>query len=248
MSLTLRSTRQADLIVANLRKVFATGEISHLTNASYKFLYLCSGFIAHYNLHGFQCEYSNVNDLKAQLARNYRANQWRNFTPNDRDYAYMMQKRDIYNRICALFTDEGYTMNPTLASILANLSYEELLAVNEHLSALLYAKNPEILAENKRRAEIEAERQAEEAKRDAYEKKVITALSQQLKPGTMLKMKGCRDRSGIREFTHWGEDGTLICWQIKKGVRSNQVTTHMPDKVVSVLIDGKAVPIRKLLS
>jgi hypothetical protein len=111
MALTLRTNRQADLIVSNLRKVFETGEIKHLSNSSYKFLYLCSGFIAHYNLYGFRAEYENVNDLKLNLARSYGANQWRNFHVGERDYEYYMEKRDIYNRICALFEDQGFNLN-----------------------------------------------------------------------------------------------------------------------------------------
>jgi len=111
MSLALRSTRQADLIVSSLRKVFRTDEISHLSNSAYKFLYLCSGFTAHYNLYGFRDEYANVNDLKRAIARNYGANQWRNFHVGERDYEYYMEKRDIYNRIAGLLEAEGYELN-----------------------------------------------------------------------------------------------------------------------------------------
>jgi hypothetical protein len=51
-----------------------------------------------------------VNDLKAQLAQSYAANQWSNFRSGERDYSYMMQKKEIYNRICALFQNEGYEL------------------------------------------------------------------------------------------------------------------------------------------
>jgi hypothetical protein len=105
--LTLRKT---DLIVSSIRKVFQTGDINHLSSSAYKFLNLSSGFIAHYNLYGFRDAYDNVNDLKAQLAQSYAANQWSNFRPGERDYHYMMQKKEIYNRICALFQNEGYEL------------------------------------------------------------------------------------------------------------------------------------------
>lgn len=111
MALTLRTNRQADLIVSNLRKVFQTGDSHLLSKSAYKFLYLCSGFIAHYNLYGFQAEYGNVADLKRAIARNYGANQWRNFSPKDADYSYYMEKRDIFNRIAALVEAEGYELN-----------------------------------------------------------------------------------------------------------------------------------------
>ena len=111
MPLTLRSTRQADLIVSSLRKVFQTDNIDNLSNSAYKYLYQCSGFIAHYDLYGFRAEYANVNDLKRAIARNYGSNQWSNFRPGERDYDYYMEKKDIYNRICALLEAEGYEMS-----------------------------------------------------------------------------------------------------------------------------------------
>ncbi len=111
MPLTLRTNRQADLIVSSLRKVFQTDDVQHLTKSAYNFLYQCSGFIAHYNLYGFRDEYANVNDLKRAIARNYGANQWRNFQPGQRDYEYYMEKRDIYNRIAGLVEADGYELN-----------------------------------------------------------------------------------------------------------------------------------------
>ena len=111
MALTLRTNRQADLIVSSLRKVFQTYDIAYLTKSAYNFLYLSSGFIAHYNLYGFQAEYTDVNKLKRELAHNYGANQWRNFGPKDPDYSYYMEKRDIYNRIAGLLEAEGYELN-----------------------------------------------------------------------------------------------------------------------------------------
>jgi len=106
----LKTLRQTDLIVSSIRKVFQTEDINHLTKSAYDFLNLSSGFIAHYNLYGFRGYYDNVNDLKRQLANNYCSNQWNNFTPRDKDYEYMMQKKEIYNRVCSLFENEGYEL------------------------------------------------------------------------------------------------------------------------------------------
>ena len=107
----LLTLRQTDLIVSSIRKVFETNDINYLSSSAYKFLNLSSGFIAHYNLYGFRDAYDNVNDLKAQLAQSYCYNQWSNFRPDERDYHYMMQKKEIYNRICSLFQNEGYELN-----------------------------------------------------------------------------------------------------------------------------------------
>lgn len=97
----LLTQRQSDLIVSSVMKVFKTGDIDKLTNSAYKFIMLSSGFIAHYNLYGFRAEYSNITKLRHDILMNIPANQWNNFSPRDRDYAYMMQKKDIYNRIVA---------------------------------------------------------------------------------------------------------------------------------------------------
>lgn len=105
MTLTLKTPRQADLIVSSLRKVFTTGNIDFLTNAAYKFLYLSSGFIAHYDINGFKDNYASVKDLEHDICMNHGANQWRNFRPIDRDYEYNMQKKEIYNRIRDLIPD-----------------------------------------------------------------------------------------------------------------------------------------------
>jgi hypothetical protein len=106
----LKTLRQTDLIVSSIRKVFETNDINHLTKSAYNFLSLSSGFIAHYNLLGFRDAYADVHDLKRELAQNYNSNQWNNFRAGERDYDYMMQKKEIYNRICELFQNEGYQL------------------------------------------------------------------------------------------------------------------------------------------
>lgn len=109
--LTPLTIRQQQLIVASFRKVFQTGDISHLTKSAYNFIYQASGFIAHYNLYGFRDEYANVEILKRAIARNYGANQWRNFRPGEQNYDYYMAKRDCYNNIAGLVEADGYELN-----------------------------------------------------------------------------------------------------------------------------------------
>ena len=88
--------RQKTLIVNNLFE--ACKDIERLNNTGYKYIHLCSGFIAHYDINGFKAHYSEES-LKADILRNQRANKWLNFNPTDRDYGYYKSKADVYNRI-----------------------------------------------------------------------------------------------------------------------------------------------------
>lgn len=54
-------------ILKNIELVFKTQDSSKLNNSAYRFLMNVSGFIAHYDLYGFQCQYQNVNDLIEKL-------------------------------------------------------------------------------------------------------------------------------------------------------------------------------------
>jgi len=87
-------------IVNCLYNVFTSGNIEFLNKPTYNFLYLASGFIAHYNLFGFRDYYSNVEELKNDILMNKMNNQWGNFSIRDKDYAYYMSKKDTYNAIC----------------------------------------------------------------------------------------------------------------------------------------------------
>lgn len=83
-------------IVNNVVK--ATKDIKQLNKTGYNFLYLASGFIAHYSLFGFIEHYSQY-DLKKDILQNANMNMWKNFTPNDKDYHYYQAKADVYRRI-----------------------------------------------------------------------------------------------------------------------------------------------------
>jgi hypothetical protein len=88
--------RQKILIVNNVVK--ACKDITQLNRTGYNFLYLASGFIAHYDLNGFIGFYEYVN-LKNDLIGFANSNQWNNFHPGESDYDYYMAKKDVYNRI-----------------------------------------------------------------------------------------------------------------------------------------------------
>ena len=98
MALTPLTERQKALIVSNVVK--ACKNIESLNKTGYKYLYLCSGFIAHYDLYGFIGYYSDRN-LKHDIVSFAGQNQWKNFRPGERDYEYYMSKADVYNRILA---------------------------------------------------------------------------------------------------------------------------------------------------
>lgn len=88
--------RQKTLIVNNVVK--AVKNIDNLNRTGYNFLYLCNGFIAHYDMYGFISEYSD-RSLKRDILSYAGQNQWNNFHPGERDYDYYMAKKDVYNRI-----------------------------------------------------------------------------------------------------------------------------------------------------
>lgn len=94
--LTPYTEKQKALIVNNIIK--ACNDINKLNSTGYKFINLASGFIAHYNLHGFIDYYQN-NSLKHDIINNARMNQWNNFLPSDKNYHYYMSKKSVYNSI-----------------------------------------------------------------------------------------------------------------------------------------------------
>jgi len=94
--MTPLSERQKTLIVNNVVK--AVKNIDNLNKTGYNFLYLCSGFIAHYDLYGFISSYTGES-LKRDIVSFAGQNQWNNFRPGERDYDYYMAKKEVYNRI-----------------------------------------------------------------------------------------------------------------------------------------------------
>lgn len=95
--LTLKTNRQIILIVNNV--VRACKDIDKLNKTGYGFIYLASGFIAHYNVNGFKDYYACMN-LKADILAFQGNNQYNNFHPGQENYEYYKQKQTIYNLIC----------------------------------------------------------------------------------------------------------------------------------------------------
>ena len=101
----LNATQQAR-IVNNVTA--ACRDITKLNKTGYDFLYLASGFIAHYNIEGFKAYYSEPGSLQADIEANARANQWHNFRKGERDADYYHSKRDTYNAILGRFCAAEY--------------------------------------------------------------------------------------------------------------------------------------------
>lgn len=98
MALLPMTERQKSLIINNV--LAACKDISKLKPNGYKFVMLSSGFIAHYNLYGFQDHYSQPGALAEALLRNEPSNWWDNFRPGEQNYEYYHQKGEIYAEIC----------------------------------------------------------------------------------------------------------------------------------------------------
>jgi hypothetical protein len=89
--------KQKTMIVNNVIK--ALNDPAKLSKQAYKYLYLCSGFIAHYDHMGFISYYSRTGKLERDIVEFASCNQWKNFSQADRDFQYYQSKADIYNRI-----------------------------------------------------------------------------------------------------------------------------------------------------
>lgn len=92
--------REKELTSKNV--LAACKDINKLNKRGYDFLYLASGFIAHYNIDGFKAYYSE-HSLQDDIERNAKANQWNNFRTGERDADYYHAKRDCYNMILGGF-------------------------------------------------------------------------------------------------------------------------------------------------
>lgn len=88
--------KQKSLIVNNIVK--ACSDIEKLNGTGYKFIYLASGFIAHYNISGFKDHYSRY-DLETDIVKNLQSNLYNNFKEGDKNYHYYKSKADVYRQI-----------------------------------------------------------------------------------------------------------------------------------------------------
>jgi hypothetical protein len=75
--------------------IAACKDITKLSKTGYDFINLASGFIAHYDLHGF-IDYYTSNSLRSDIMENRSRNMWSNFREGEQNYEYYMSQRDTY--------------------------------------------------------------------------------------------------------------------------------------------------------
>ena len=147
-----------------------------------------------------------------------------------------------------------------LLNQLRESSYDELRDLSSWCLVEANKKDPKRLSEEAEENARIDKLKREQEKKDANTAKILVALRAIVRPGTLLKMRGCKDGQGLREFIKW-EGENLVCWQILRrrrlsenyrvigyeDTKTNQVTVHMPDKVREVIIDGAVVGIKSIL-
>jgi hypothetical protein len=102
--------KQKTLIVNNIVK--ACDDIEKLNGTGYKYIYLASGFIAHYNLNGFKGYYTG-SSLADNILANENSNRWNNFREGDQNYHYYKSKADVYQRICSKLRNKALNLYNT---------------------------------------------------------------------------------------------------------------------------------------
>ena len=95
-------------VISNIELVLKTEDITKLNKPTYNFINLMSGFIAHYDLYGFQNYYSDVSKLSEELLDSVNS-----YTP-EYDYevtnygeAYAKSQQEIYQAIPGLVKKYG---------------------------------------------------------------------------------------------------------------------------------------------
>lgn len=124
-------------ILGNLKLVFTSKDITKLNKPTYNFLYLLSGFIAHYNLYGFQDYYQDLRDLVKDLDPGYlKSDARRDETDGDFNKwygeAYNKSKADIKRGIAELVETYGQEIHNHFAKAqsTSEIGLANVLAMN----------------------------------------------------------------------------------------------------------------------
>lgn len=143
---------------------------------------------------------------------------------------------------------------------LRDATHDKLLVLADWCQSEATKRDPVKIAYEKKMAESLAKYQAEVDRESAEERALIVKLKKFIKPGMKLKMRGCKDGTGIREFISWDTNDNLVCWQIslqrqriangyyRSEERTNQVTTHMANKVQQIFVDGTGLCVKSILN
>ena len=148
-----------------------------------------------------------------------------------------------------MFHKSHFENNPVV--YISTLDYDGALALKEYLNDLTHY-NGKLHKKYMEEAQF-------------YKKLVVWVLGN-LKEGTYLKMKGCRDGNGIRIFMNFTGDKLLaydeldhdkpklVCrqvlisrWDKKQKESLGQITEHYIDKITQIKINGVWTPIRSIV-
>lgn len=147
MALKLLTKTEENQIVRNIGLAI-TKDINLLNKNGYEFLHVCSGFIAHYNLHGFISHYGCSSHLAMDIITNYSGNQYSNWFKGETDYEYYMQKKRIYKRIYGIAKGDERFKIPSLENSTVhypkikeqfNVSNEEYKNIRNAFASHLYS-------------------------------------------------------------------------------------------------------------
>lgn len=90
------NTKEQATLVKNI--VASCKDITKLSKKAYQFVSNASGFIAHYDHHGFIATYEDES-LEDDLIRNAHFNTRCNRSPSDVDYGYYKAKANVYQSV-----------------------------------------------------------------------------------------------------------------------------------------------------
>lgn len=153
--------------------------------------------------------------------------------------------------------NDGYS----IVELIRRLDYENLKTLLPIVQAELDRKNPETIERDRRMNAFWAEQKRKNEEKEKARELSYQTLKRVLAPGMLLKMKGCKDGKGLREFIRWDGEN-LVCWQIvvrrswvngagaMQRVNTNIVTTHMADKVSAIFgnTSNQLIPMKKILA
>jgi hypothetical protein len=142
-----------------------------------------------------------------------------------------------------------------IISAVRGLDHETLKTLLPIVQAELDRKNPENIERDRRMNAFWAEQKRKNDARESERAALVGVFKAKLVPGMLLKMRGCRDGGGLREFIKWDGD-KVVCWQVVSRrwwkatgrgdsgsyvttfENTHQATTHMVDKIAGVYITG----------
>lgn len=145
---------------------------------------------------------------------------------------------------------------------LRGATHDKLLVLADWCRSEATKRDPSRLKELADLAKWQEQRRLKLIEEENNANRLVASLKAFLKPGMKLKMRGCKDGTGIREFIKW-DGNSLVCWQIIRRrsfvagnpraprveeFNTNQVTTHMANKVQEIYVNGTGLCVKSILN